>query len=373
MRTAPKVISTVAAATILLGLTSLTVANAAPASATGAAVTASAATDGDMSASKVDSTRRFTITNFTGHTLTVDDIWGTTGWPHPKKTAFNLYDSYPVTGSVLKPGQQMSFEIKDWSNHGITVKFKADNGRDVHVYMHVSGVSRYSDAQGLEGQFVKGGGDVTILDKPGVVTIPASDPVGQAKTINTLCGQAAVTCKFKPTEEPDTFLGPAHPFGRGFANLTDTLITPTTEQSDMVETSTSLALSASVKATIMGAVEVGLTTEWKQEWKTSHTFKQTFPLPVGPGKVGWLTTQDPMLRVVGNLTITMNGSQTTWKMDGLVFDIPDHKEKPGMASAFSRNMTDDEIAYAWRTGGVIEAPWNNQFAGPALRVSVPGP
>ena len=173
----------------------------------------------------------------------------------------------------------MVFEIKDWSDHGITVKFRADNGQDAHVYLHVSGISRYSDARGLDGQFLKGGGDVTILGQPGVVTIPASNPAGQANTINTVCGQSAATCTFKQTGE-DPRLGAPHPFGKGIANLTSSEFVDTVTVADVVETSTSLELSASVKATIMGAVETGLTTTYTKGLKTSHSFTQSTPVPV---------------------------------------------------------------------------------------------
>jgi hypothetical protein len=377
MRTTSKVM-TVTAASILIGLTGMaSAANAAESStATGTTmsqplpgvnVTPSSATEDEMSANKENSTRQFKIMNFTGHVLTVSDVWGTTGWPYPTKTGFNPYDEYHKPGSVLNPGQQMVFEVKDWSDHGITVKFRADNGQDVHVYMHVSGLSRYSDARGLEGQFIKGGGDVTILDKPGVVTIPASDPAGQAKTINTLCVQSAVTCTFTPTKDPEAILGPPHPFGRGFGNVTQDPTQPVIKQTDTVEASTSLALSASVKATIMGAVEMGLTTEYKEEWKTSHGFIHEWPYTVRPGHVGWLTAQEPMQRVTGDFTITMKGSQTSWTVNGLVFDLPDHKKDNGLVMGFTRAMTDEEITEAWRTGGMVQAPWKHQFPGVAVQ------
>jgi hypothetical protein len=364
MRTAPKVIAVVTAAAILSGLTGLaSVANAAqPSTATGVAVTQATTTDDEMSASTYWSTRQFTITNFSGHTLRIDDIWGTTGWPYPKNTGFNAYDEFPLAGSVLKPGQQMKFEIKDWSDHGITVRFKAENGENLHVYMHVSGVSRYSDAKGLEGQFMKGGGDVTIFDKPGVVTVPASDPAGQARTMNTLCDQSAVECTFQPTDKKGGFFGPAHAFGRGVANLTpDSQVSHITE-GDSVESSTSLELSASVKATIFGSLEMGLTTTYKQAWTASHTFTQSEDLTVRPGWVAWLTAQEPMIRVTGDLTIKMKGSKTEWKLPGLVFDVPDkfatdNGGKAGLIGKFSREMTEAEVKEAWDTGGFVVAPW----------------
>ena len=375
MRTTPKVISVVAAAAILSGLTGMaSVANAAePSSATGVAVTEATTTDGEMSASTYYSTRQFTISNFSGHTLTIEDIWGTTGWPYPKNTGFNPYDEFPPAGSVLQPGQQMKFEIKDWNAHGITVKFKAENGQNAYVYMHVSGVSRYSDAQGLEGQFMKGGGDVTIFDKPGIVTIPASDPAGQARTINTLCDQSAVECTFKPTDKKDGLLGPAHPFGRGVGNLTSNTQTSKVTEGDTVESSTSLELSASVKATILGALETGLTTTYKKEWKETHTFTQEQGLVLDRGEVGWLTAQEPMVRVTGDLTIKMKGSQTEWKLPGLVFDVPDQYALKGSGGviAFSRQMTPAEIKEAWDTGGFVVSPWKNGLPATAEVLQVP--
>ena len=90
MRTAPKVI-TVTAASILMGLTGMaSVANTTESSTAtrtsvsqplpGVALTPSSPTDDEMSTNKVDSTRRFTISNYSTHVLTISDIWGTTGW-----------------------------------------------------------------------------------------------------------------------------------------------------------------------------------------------------------------------------------------------------------------------------------------------------
>jgi hypothetical protein len=357
MRTATKLTSAVVAAALLFGLTGMaSVANAA--APTAATITETTSAPGDDQVN-TQGTRQFTITNFSGHTLTIKDIWGTSGWPYPKKTGFDPYDEFPLAGSVLKPGQQMTFEIRDWSDHGITVKFGADNGKDAFVYLHVSGVSRYSDAQGLEGQFVKGGGDVTILDKPGTIAIPAGDPAAQSQTMNSLCGQAGVECKFEPKEKKDGLLGPAHPFGRGVANMTPRDQTTRITEGDTVETSSSLEIGASVKATIFGAVETGLTTTYKTEWKASHTFSQQEDLNVGPGEVAWLSAQEPIVRVTGDLKITMKGSQTTWLLQGVAFDVPDQHSVTarGGVNKFARAMTDDEVKEAWLTGGFVDSPW----------------
>ena len=366
MRTATKLTSAVVAAALLFGLAgTASVANAAtPTAVAGATVTETTPGPGDDEMT-TQGTRQFTITNFSAHTLTINDIWGTSGWPYPKKTGFDPYDEFPLAGSVLKPGQQMTFEIRDWSNHGITVKFRDEDGRDAFVYLHVSGLSRYSDAQGLEGQFMKGGADVTILDKPGTVTIPAGDPAAQSKTMNSLCGQAGVECTFEPKEKKDGLLGPAHPFGRGVANLTSRDQTTRITEGDTVETSTSLEIGASVKATIFGAVEMGLTTTYKKEWKTTHTFSQQEDLNVAPGEVAWLSAQEPMVRVTGDLKITMKGSQTTWLLQGLSFDVPDQQQvgARGGVNKFARAMTDAEVKEAWRTGGFVESPWKNGSEG----------
>ena len=114
--------SAVVAAALLFGLAgTASVANAAtPTAVTGATVTETTPGPGDDEMT-TQGTRQFTITNFSAHSLTINDIWGTSGWPYPKKTGFDPYDEFPLAGSVLKPGQQMTFEIRDWSNHGITV------------------------------------------------------------------------------------------------------------------------------------------------------------------------------------------------------------------------------------------------------------
>lgn len=155
MRTATTLTSTVLAAVVLFGLSGLgSVANAAelaprdgivttqdttpgtPSGTVSPATVADAASAGSDDEITAQGTRNFTITNMSGQNLTIKDIWGTSGWPYPKKTGFDIKDEFPHAGSVLKPGQRTTLEIRDWSDHGITVKFVADNGQEGYVYLH---------------------------------------------------------------------------------------------------------------------------------------------------------------------------------------------------------------------------------------------
>ena len=91
MRTATKMTSAVVGAALLFGLAgTASVANAAtPTAVAGATVTETTPGPGDdeMTTEGVDPTgvAAGTITNFSAHTRTINNIWGTSGWPYPKK------------------------------------------------------------------------------------------------------------------------------------------------------------------------------------------------------------------------------------------------------------------------------------------------
>ena len=83
MRTAPKLMSVVAASAILLGLSGLaSVAQAAETSPRIGATAAAHETHADPEAAAAAvGTQQFRVTNLSGHNLTLTRAWGTTGWP----------------------------------------------------------------------------------------------------------------------------------------------------------------------------------------------------------------------------------------------------------------------------------------------------
>lgn len=313
-------------------------------------------------------TRQFTITNMSGHTLTIKDIWGTTGWPQPKKTGFDIDDEFPRAGSVLKPGQRATLEIRDWSDHGITVKFLSDNGQEGHVYLHVSGLSRYSDAQGLSKEFIKGGSDVVIMDKPGTeVTIGNGDPAAQTDALNSLCSQAAVNCAFTPTGFDDDVLGPMHPYGAMAQNATPWTNTYTVGGDDIVTRSQTLEIEAGIKANILNAVEISLTTKWGETRTASHVFHSSIQQSIPSGWVAWTEAQEPLIRDTGDFTITMKGSNASWTLKDVSFDHP-RVGGQGVYTMIAREMTEAELQKARDRGGVVTKPWQDSSM---PRIAVP--
>lgn len=358
MRTAPKLMSAVAAAAILFGFSGMaSVANAAEQPSGQVSVTESTAGGADDEMT-TQGTRQFTVTNLSGHTLTIADIWGTTGWPQMQRSGFDLQDSFPRTGSTLKPGAAMTFEVRDWSNHGINIKFKDESGRDAMVYLHVSGLSRYSDAQGLDGQFVTGGGDVAILDKPGtVITVGNNDPKAQSAALTSLCEQSAVTCTFTPTDDHEVrVMGPQHGFGKVAVNSTPLTQQYTVGGNDTIQRSESLEISASIKATIMSAVETSLSTTWGRTTTASHTFTHSVALNIPKGWVGWLEAREPMFQDTGDFTIKMQGSNTEWTVKNVTFEHPD-ENGVGEYWMLARPMTAQEQQEARDRGGKVSDPW----------------
>ncbi len=155
---------TVLAAACLFGLSGLSSASAAE-TTTGQVATASAVgADANVSAS-----RHFTITNNSTDTLVVNKVFFATGG----RTSGSLpEDSYPATGTVLKPGQSLPFEVQAWSDHAVNVILTDASGRMVVVYLYVSGGTQYPTAENIPGT----GAAFQLTPQPSIGLMTISDP-----------------------------------------------------------------------------------------------------------------------------------------------------------------------------------------------------
>ena len=147
------------------------------------------------------STRQFTVTNMSSHTLKVGTVFGTEGWPTAKVAPTDKEDSWPKAGTVLAPGAALTFEVHAWGiDHGLTVVLNDVATSDqVTVYMTVSTVLRYSDAKSTFDPVWTNGGSIVIQDQVGsVVTIDGGRGQAQAgraqQHLQPEVGQMRIRC-----------------------------------------------------------------------------------------------------------------------------------------------------------------------------------
>jgi hypothetical protein len=153
MRIATTLTGTVLAVACLFGLTGLSaVANAAEPTAS----TVAASSDVNIQAS-----RHFDLTNNTGETFTVQKVFFVTDG----RTSGSLpEDSFPASGTQLRPGQSLGFEVQAWADHAVNVTLVDSSGHLIIAYLYVSGGTTYPSGQNIGA----GGAVYTFTPQPSV-------------------------------------------------------------------------------------------------------------------------------------------------------------------------------------------------------------
>jgi hypothetical protein len=139
-----------------------------------AAEPAPTATEADVS---IQGTRRFWIENLTSQDLVVDDVFATTtngdfvfGPDHRTTTPvkFHPEDRAPYRGFTLRPGEHLTLEVRDWMDHGITVKLVSpETGARATVETHVIALNRFSYVKDSSFRSEAGGANITLFDAAG--------------------------------------------------------------------------------------------------------------------------------------------------------------------------------------------------------------
>lgn len=330
MRFATQLVATTLGAAALLGLTGgLSVANAAA-----PLVAAQSVPGGEMT---TQGTRAFWIQNLTGTDLTLAEAQGTTGWQPNRPSDLLPGDTAPV-GKHLLPGQTMRVEVKDFSDHGIRLRFTGE-GASVTVFTYVDGLMRYSSGTSTLGPVDAGGQDITLRAKSGsVTTIPSTDRAAQSALADGLCGRSDATCSFKPTKfeestkkfnpdgSPDfsgLVTGEDHFVGHALRNTGSLPQKLAFEMSDKVATTTSLQLSSKVSAGLEGVVSAEVSTTFSTEWLKEHTFTTTVEMNVPGGQIGWVTVAEPVRRVTGDVVVTFGDA--TYVLKDVTYETPDDR------------------------------------------------
>lgn len=312
------------------------------------------------------STRQFTVTNMSGHTLRLGTVFGTEGWPQAKTAPTYDDDSWPLKGTILAPGTALTFEVHAWGvDHGLTAVFNDVNTADsVTVYMTVSTILRYSDAKSTFGPVTTDGGNIVIQDKPGTTfTYGPGQGQAQAEVLRKVCALKTATCDFQATKQDRSdaskghfVLGPWHQRGYAIGNITSLPQESEFTETDKVQLTNSISLSIGSTFTLgdklLSKVEYSVQTTFQTSLMLEHEFKRTEKINIPAGEVGWIMVQQPVVRDTGDFTITMKNSNTTWILKDVTFESPDPQGN-GKLLKLARPMTAAERAEAIRNGGVI--------------------
>lgn len=361
MRIANQFVATTLAAAALFGLSGgLSVANAAaPVDATASGQA------GEMTA---QGTRAFWVQNLTGTALTLAEAQGTTGWQPNRPGDLLPGDSVPV-GQQLLPGQTMRVEVKDFSDHGIRLRFTGE-GAAVTVFTYVDGLMRYSSGTSNLGPVDAGGQDITLRSPAGsVTTIPSTDRATQSALADSLCGRGDATCSFKPTKFEESTMkynpdgspdfsglvtGEDHFVGHALRNTGSLVQKLSFEMSDKVATTTSLELSSKVAAGVEGIVSAEVSTTFRTDWLKEHTFTTTVDMNVPGGQMGWVTVSEPVKRFTGDMVVTFGDA--TYVLKDVTYETPDDrfpsiftehfKKLDGSASTATTATLDPRVAAA---------------------------
>ncbi|WP_159025291.1 hypothetical protein [Streptomyces pluripotens] len=169
----------------------------------------------------------------------------------------------------------------------------------------------------------------------------------KGRTVLEVCAGSQAVCSMTyDAQSYQTFSGSEHPVGDSVYNYTSQTETHSLTWSDTVETSDTLEVSSSAKATIWGAAEVGVNTTYSRTWGKSSTVSETDSLPVPGCSVAWLARAAEMGTATGNIHVHfakhthLNGHRD-FIITNAVFTAP---TGAGSIIARSRSMNASESA-----------------------------
>lgn len=294
-------------------------------------------------------TRGFNLTNLTGERLQLTGVTGDTD---------GLEGGTPATGTIIKPGGSMHFEMTwTWLKDQFvypTYNVLDSNGNITATANFTMAVGGGDGSTASLGSATNGfvtdanGTTLDIKDKAGtVVTINGDQAQAQAATLKQFCADNPnATCTFTPTSETHV-AGPEHVLVAQINNGTDPG-TISVNKGDTIASSDSLDIAATLGTNFAGIVDASVTASYGHTWSESHEFDVSASHPVPAGYYGEITGIAPMLRDTGNFTITIGN--TTFHLNGVYFDTPDttgaeifgyhqHALTPTQINAYPKGIT----------------------------------
>lgn len=266
-------------------------------------------------------------------------------------------DAAPAIGSVIKPGQSMHYEKVFYfmSANETTVQLDfLKPARDGGGKVAGAGVRLYTEtivgtAHSLVDQFE--GRDkvtvspnfntITISDaKASTVTVNGTDAQAQADVLNQLCGSTRATCTFEQTKERQQIRQKV--VAGGGWNSQAVARKQGYEAIAVASATTNLELTATVKVTVLKAVETTISAKAGQSWTSTKTVRDTVEMSISPKHFGWIVADMPMYRDTGTFTIKLGN--TTWVLNDVKVDSVDNS-RAVLYGTGERPMTAEELHY----------------------------
>lgn len=336
-RIALRIVSPVLIAGAFAGLAGATDAAAAPVQHSASAAVQSSA---------MTVTRGYDITNYSQYDAKVVDV------RNP-----GAGDAAPAIGTVLKPGESLHYEKVFYfmSANQTTVQLDfLKPARDGGGKVASAGVRLYTEtvvgtAHSLVDQF-EGRDKVTVTPyfsqisisdaSPSTITLEGADAQAQSDVLNQLCGSTRATCTFEQTKDRQQVRQKV--VAGGGWNSQATARKQGYEAIAVASATTNLELTATVKVTVLKAVETSISAKAGQSWTSTKTVRDTVEMSISPKHFGWIVADMPMYRDTGTFTIKLGN--TTWVLKDVKVDSVD-SSRAVLYGTGERPMTDEELHY----------------------------
>ena len=308
------------------------------------------ATAGDAAAGddqmSIQSSRRFTIYNYSGHRLKLSKIEGD-----------QRFEGAPSVGDVIAPGGSQIVEVTyvyaSTQRDDFTYDVLGDDGSKLgtvkaHLELKSSGVwepSRSTSASVSDDKlsaFSKKDDSVTFMDKADTSYTVAADSTQGASLLTQYCSGAtpSATCTFAPTAAVKDAWGPRHLVGTPVFNNTARPSNWTEYRTDESQSVTNnIQVTGNAEVQITKAVKLGVSTSYGYSWTDSVSRGQTLHEEFDPYTLNWVDSTNPVVRYTGDFTVKLGN--TTWKITGATYEVPDPTRSPAYVMQ-SRPMTEQE-------------------------------
>jgi hypothetical protein len=282
------------------------------------------------------------ITNYSGSTLKLMEI-KQNGEP-PVFEESSTAPPAPLVGSFLRPGQTLHVEIT-YQPLNLVYGVVNNDGSVTKAYEIFADYAG-EDACGriaTEIQCKMDGTRITLLDKPGTTVVigpnAGVEAEEQAHVLKELCVKGS-NCTYQGTKHVEMAL-PKKTVGAGLANCkTEEKIEKEITLEDAVSDTNSLGVSNAEEFNFFGIAKATVQFEYKHQWTTQHTFKETIKTKVKPESVNYFMFAAPIIRDIGNFTLKLGN--TTIIVQGVRFDNP-NPEGSGRFAEREFGMSEEEL------------------------------
>lgn len=297
---------------------------------------------------QVQSSRRFTINNLTGHKLKLTSIDG------DKK-----FEGAPNVGDVIQPAAAQFVEVtyvygstqRDDFNYDVLGADGSVVGK-LHAHLELKSSpldapvrSTGCDVWESTGTCDHDAESVTFKDAHDTKRTATADSPEGAAILAQFCvnGVPSLSCTFTPTSAVDhEAFGPRHTVGTPVFNNTSRDSNWAEYRIDESESTTNnIQANLNIQAQLGPILQASVNLGYGYSWTNSVNRGQTLHIDMSPYTKNWVESTNPVVRVNGNFTMVLGN--TTWTVTGATFEVPDSTRKSSDVVQ-TRPMTDQERA-----------------------------